>query len=218
MIKAVIFDLDGTTISTLEDIQNSLNIVLKNNNYPIKNLEEVRLAVGTGSRNLIRKSLPSDSTDETIDLILKEYVDTYSKNYLIKSQAYPGIKELLKELNSLNIKIAINTNKPDSISKDLINKIFPKINFIDIVGQKENQPRKPDPYATNQIIKKMKLNIDEVVYVGDSETDIQTAKNANIKSIGCLWGFRDLQTLKQAEADFIVSEPKEILQIIGETK
>ena len=218
MIKGVIFDLDGTTVSTLEDIQDSLNYVLTKYNYPLRNYDEVRLGVGNGSRNLIRSSLPENSEEKIIETILKEYIERYSNNYLIKSKAYQGINEVLQKLNSLDCLVAINSNKPDKITKAMIQKVFPDVDFIEIIGQIDGQPRKPDPFATNKIIEKMKLRKEEVIYVGDSETDIQTAKNADLKSIGCLWGFRDYETLTKAQADYIISKPEEILQIIGEIK
>ena len=216
MIKGMIFDLDGTTVSTLEDLCDSVNITLRQNGYPERSLEEVRMAVGNGSLKLISRSVPAGISDERISELLKQYVGIYTSNYNIKSHAYDGVPELLQELQKKGVLLAVNSNKPDHLTKALINECFPDIEFVGVIGDQKDLPKKPDPTGANGLIDQMGLNKDEVLYIGDSETDIKTAKNAGLKSIGCLWGFRDLETLKEAGADIIVSEPQEILNYLGE--
>ena len=114
----------------------------------------------------------------------------------------------------MGIILAINSNKPDKITKNLISQHFPGNNFISIIGSREGIPNKPDPYSANEIVKLMGLNKDEVLYVGDSESDIKTAKNAGLKSVGCLWGFRDIEVLTEAQTDIIIKEPKELLNYL----
>ena len=214
MIKGIIFDLDGTLLNTLYDIQDSLNVVFNNHNLKTRTYDEVRLAVGKGSRNLIKDSLQKNVDDNTIDELLEEYIKVYGKGYNIKTKPYDDIKELLNEIEKRNIVIAVNSNKPDAFTKDLIKTHFPKNKFVSVIGSRANVPNKPDPYSTNEIISLMKLNKDEVLYVGDSESDIKTAKNVKIKSVGCLWGFRDFKTLKDVGADIIISNPKELLNYL----
>lgn len=214
MIKAVIFDLDGTILNTINDIQNSLNIVLKKHNIEPTTLENVRLALGTGSKNLVKKHLSSQTSEDTIDRITEEYIDTYTKNFNIYTKPYDGVCELLLELQNRKIELAVNSNKPDSLCKKLTSTHFSKIKFKSIIGSRKGVPIKPNPFSTNEIIKNFGFDKKEILYVGDSESDIATAKNAGLKSIGCLWGFRDLKTLKEAGADIIISSPKELLNYL----
>lgn len=214
MIKGIIFDLDGTTLSTLYDIQKSVNIVLEKHNYPDRDYDYVRLSIGKGSRNLIKECLPKNVSDETIDLLTNEYIKTYGGHYNVDTKPYEGIQELLNELESRNIKIAINSNKPNEYTNNLIRRHYPGNNFVAIIGARDNIPYKPDPYSANEIINMMGFDKSEILYVGDSDNDIATAKNAGIKSVGCLWGFRDLKTLQDAKADYIISKPKELLNLL----
>ena len=214
MIKGIIFDVDGTTLSTLYDIQGSLNIVLKRHKYNTQDYDGVRLKIGHGSRNLVKYCLPEDVDDSEIDKLTNEYLEIYGLNYNVKTKPYEGIKELLEELEKRNIKLAINSNKPDEYCKNLIKYHFPGNNFVTIIGSREGVPNKPDPYSANEIVELMNLDKSEVLYVGDSDSDVNTAKNAGLKVVGCLWGFRDLKTLQDAGADIIIKNPKELLNYL----
>ena len=214
MIKGIIFDLDGTVLSTLYDIQESLNIVLRQHGYKLQTYEDVRLHIGRGSRNLVKDSIPDNSSDELIDSLTQEYIDTYRHYYNVKTKPYNGIQELLDELENRGIKIAVNSNKPDEYTKDLIKTHYPGNNFIAVIGARKGIPYKPDPYSANEIVQIMNLNKNEVLYVGDSDSDVKTAKNASLKCVGCLWGFRDLKTLTDTGADIIIKEPKELLNYL----
>ncbi len=216
MIKGLILDLDGTTISTLEDIRDALNMTLRQNGFPEKSLEEVRKAIGNGSRKLIERSIPVGLEEERIQELLKQYVGIYSGNYNIKTRAYDGVYDLLKELQDKDVLLSVNSNKPDHLTKALIAECFPGIDFVGVFGDLQGRPRKPDPTIANQLVDAMGLKKEEVLYVGDSETDIETAINAGLKSIGCLWGFRDREILEKAGVDYLVSKPAEILEYLGE--
>ena len=216
MMKGLILDLDGTTISTLEDIRDALNMTLRQNGFPEKSLEEVRKAIGNGSRKLIERSIPVRLEEERIQELLKQYVGIYSGNYNIKTRAYDGVYDLLKELQNKGVLLSVNSNKPDHLTKALIAECFPGIDFVGVFGDLQGRPRKPDPTIANQLVDAMGLKKEEVLYVGDSETDIETAINAGLKSIGCLWGFRDREILEEAGADYLVSKPAEILEYLGE--
>lgn len=215
MIKAVIFDLDGTTLNTIDDIHNSLDIVLKKYNIEPTTFEKVRTALGTGSRNLVKKHLSTQVDEETVNKIADEYVETYGKYCNVYTRPYEGIYELLIELQSKGIALAVNSNKPDKLCKELMSAHFPKIKFKEIIGARKGVPIKPDPFSTNEIIQVLSVDKKEILYVGDSESDIATAKNAGLKSVGCLWGFRDLKTLTEAKADIIISSPKELLNYLN---
>lgn len=214
MIKGIIFDLDGTTLSTLDDIQESLNIVLTLHNYKKQTLEDVRLHIGRGSRNLIKDSLPMNTSEEEIDNITDEYINKYGNHYNVETKPFEGIKELLNELENMGIILAVNSNKPDEFTKNLIRYHFPGNSFIAIIGARKGIPYKPDPYSANEIINLMGFNKNEILYVGDSESDARTAKNAGLKFAGCLWGFRDLKTLQDNGADYILSKPSDLLNYL----
>ena len=214
----MIFDLDGTTISTLEDIQDAVNMTLRENGYPEKERDEVRMAVGNGSRKLIERTVPAGLSEERIQELLKRYVEIYSNNYNIKTHAYDGVYDLLRKLQEEGVLLSINSNKPDHLTKALIEECFPGIIFVGVFGDLKERPKKPNPTIANQLVEMMGLQKAEVLYIGDSETDIETAKNTGLKSIGCLWGFRDRKTLIETGADYIVSNPAEILEYLGEQK
>lgn len=214
MIKGIILDVDGTTLSTLYDIQDSLNIVLSEYGYEKQDYDSVRLNIGRGSRNLIKDSLPENINDEIVDEITEKYISVYGCNYNIKTKPYDGIKELLNEIEKLGIVMAINSNKPDEFTKNLIKYHFPGNNFITVVGSRKGIPNKPDPYSANEIVSMMGFDKSEILYIGDSESDVKTAKNAGLKCVGCLWGFRDLDTLTKSGADIIIKEPKELLNYL----
>lgn len=215
MIKGLIFDLDGTTLDTLEDIKKSLNIILEKNNIMPVDREKVRLSLGRGSRNLIKDQLPKNTNDNYIDDLTNQYLEIYSKNYNVLTKPYNGIYDLLIELQNKGYILAVNSNKPNEFCKNLMEYHFPKIKFISIIGARPGISYKPDPYSANEIVEKMGFKKEEVLYVGDSENDVLTAKNANLKAVGCLWGFRDLKTLEKAGADIIISEPKELLNYLN---
>lgn len=214
MIKGIIFDVDGTTLSTLYDIQEALNITLEKHGFKSQSYEEVRLHIGRGSRNLIKDSLLKDSCEELINLIEKEYLDNYRERYNVQTKPYEGIQELLDKLQNKGILLAINSNKPDEFTKNLIKYHFPGNIFIAVIGSRTGVPNKPDPFSANEIVEKMGLEKNEILYVGDSDSDVKTAKNAGLKVVGCLWGFRDYKNLSEAGADIIIKEPKELLNYL----
>lgn len=214
MIKGIILDVDGTLLETLSDIKASLNMVLNEYGYPGRDYDQVRLAIGKGSKKLVEDSLPNGINEKQIEEIADKYLKVYGQHYNVETSPYQGISKLLNELENKGLLLAVNTNKPDAYAKDLIAKHFPGNNFVAIFGSRPNVPNKPDPTSCNKIVNIMGLNKDEVLYIGDSESDVKTAKNANLKCVGCLWGFRDLKTLQEAGADYIVKEPKEVLNLL----
>lgn len=216
MIKGIIFDLDGTTLNTLQDIHDSFNQAFKENGLEEKSLDEVRMGVGRGFRVLTQKLIPEGIEEEKTEEIALRYRQIYSQNYYKNTRPYEGVGELLSQLQELGLQMAVQSNKSDVFVKDLIARNFPDIRFIEVCGSLENIALKPDPQGVYRIMEKMHLSKEEVLYVGDSETDMKTAKNAGLISVGVLWGFRNEKTLKENGADHIIKEPKELLKIIKE--
>lgn len=214
MYKGIIFDLDGTLLYTITDLNNSLNETFKLMNVKRINSEELTMSqVGHGIKNLISQAFEGLKVDEK--KAYETFLSVYDKKYLENTKAYEGIKELIEELNNLNIKIGVNSNKNDKYTKELIKKNFPDINLDYVLGKTENIKVKPDPEGVNLIIDKMNLNKDEVIYCGDSKTDYNTAYNAGIKCISVSWGFRSKEKLLEVN-DMVVDTPKEIIKIIHE--
>ncbi len=212
-IRGIIFDLDGTLIDTIEDIGDSMNEVLKSLGREKLSYDEYRLRVGGGFKNLVARTCP-DLTCENYDLALARLEEAYRKNYLKKSRAYPNMEELLIRLEGRGIKLGINTNKNQEYTKALLNKIFPTIGFIKVVGVDNRNFIKPDPRGAELILEKMGLDRSQVLYIGDSNVDMETGKNAGMKRVGVDWGFRGEKELREYGADYIVYDPLEILNLI----
>lgn len=211
--KGIIFDLDGTLLNTIDDLTDSVNSMLEYFGCPTHSNNEYKLKVGKGFRNLIENSFPEGTDINTIEKGLNLFVENYDNNYQNKTAPYDGINELLDKLNDMGILMGVNSNKRDDYSKSLISKFFDRIPFTVVYGERSHVGKKPDPTTALEIAQMMALGIDELLYIGDSKTDIQTAKNANIDSVGVLWGFRSLEELKKYKADYIVANPEEILKL-----
>ncbi len=215
-VKAVIFDLDGTLLDTLEDIAISVNHVLKEYKKEPIELEKFRHLVGKGALQLIKDVLPNEnqkSIKEALELFEKVYAKQYDKN----TKLYEGIGKLLTFLKKRGCKLAILSNKPDSFTKLCAIKYLRKWDFEVVFGIRENIPKKPAPDGVYDIFQTLHVEAKESVYVGDTDIDMITAKRANIEnSIGVLWGFRDEKELRQNGAKYIVSSPKEMISLIQE--
>ena len=215
MIKYIIFDLDGTLVNSIYDLADSVNYVLKQNGYAEHPLESFYYFVGNGTLKLIERALPEDKrTANEIERVHSQFAERYSKNYLNKTIPYNGINELLDELDKRGIKYSVASNKTDIFTREIINGLFPNNRFDVIIGKKEGNPTKPNPKIIYDILEGKNFTPNEILFVGDSSVDIQTGHNANLKAVGCLWGFRDERELKEAGADFIISKPTELLKII----
>lgn len=213
MIKAIIFDLDGTLLNTVDDIKNSLNYILKSNNFPEKTSEEVRSFLGYGSLNLIKDSLPKDTSDDIINNVYNEYVNHYTANNNILTGPYDDILTLIKLLKANKYLLAITSNKMQSAVSELNDDTF--LGLIDVaIGEREGLKLKPDPEMLYLALNELKLNSDEVIYVGDTEVDLLTAKNANIKSVAVTWGFRTKKELLKHNPNYIIDTPLDLLEVI----
>ena len=215
MIKYIIFDLDGTLVNSIYDLADSVNYVLKQNGYAEHPLESYYYFVGNGTLKLIERALPEDKrTANEIERVHSQFAERYSQNYLNKTIPYKGINELLDELDKRGIKYSVASNKTDIFTQEIINGLFPNNRFDVIIGKREENPTKPDPKIIYDILNGKNLTLDEILVVGDSGVDIETGHNACLKAVGCLWGFRDERELKEAGADYIISKPMELFEII----
>lgn len=215
MFKAVIFDLDGTLLNSLIDIMDSVNFVLEEYNLPTHSLDEYKMFIGNGIEVLAKKSLKDNFSKVNFDKFLQRVRTIYSQRQIEKTKPYDGIIDMLVKLNKQGIKITVLSNKPNEFTQLVVSNFFNNIKFDIILGSRENIPIKPNPQAVNEIIDFLKIEKENVVFVGDTSTDILTAKNANIKSIGVSWGFRTVDELKKSGADYIIYKPNQLFSIIN---
>lgn len=207
MIKTVIFDLDGTLLNTLEDLKDSTNFAMREFGYPERSLDEVKSFVGNGVRKLIERASGTLNCQDCLECFKKHY----SQNMYNKTAPYDGIIKVLENLQSNGIKTGVVSNKFDAAVKELCEKYFDGL--VDItIGQSDNVPAKPSPASVFKAIEILKADKNSAIYVGDSDVDVETAKNANLPCIGVLWGFRNRENLK--DADFIIDKPCDIIDVI----
>ncbi|MDD4528020.1 MAG: HAD family hydrolase [Candidatus Margulisbacteria bacterium] len=220
IVKAVIFDLDGTLLDTITDITNSMNNALKDLCLPTFSEEDYKYLVGSGLDRLVGGVLPQHITDEqTIALFVEKFREYYDNKWTEHSVPFEGILELLSCLQNKGIKQAILSNKPHLITVAMTAKLLPA-NFELVYGERlsEGIPKKPDPQVLLEMAKSLKVKPDEVLYVGDSDVDMQVAVNAGMIGVGVLWGFRTKEELVNNGAKYIVARPEEINNIIGREK
>ena len=211
--RAAIFDMDGTLVDTLADLQDSVNEMLAHYNLPLRTLDEVRRFVGNGARKLMLRSLPESCN--FIDEALKFYNDCYARNCLKKVKPYDGIMEFLAALEAKKIPLAICTNKQHFAAVAIAEKILAPIKFSYVSGDEPNCPRKPDPTRALAAAEKFSFAPEDVAYFGDTAVDMETAKNAGFLAVGVTWGFRPRSELVDSGAKIIVDRPQEILERIN---
>ena len=210
--KAYIFDLDGTLLDTLEDLADAVNFSMRENGFPERSLEEVRSFVGDGMRLLVKRSAPKGSSEEKLDKAFGDFRDYYSVHYMDKTKPYPEIEAMLKALKMQGKRLCVISNKADFAVKLLMDQFFPGL-FETVLGERDGIRRKPAPDSLLAVMEELKLPKDLCVYIGDSDTDIETAKNAGIGSVSVSWGFRTKEFLKRSGAQRIVNEPEDLLKI-----
>lgn len=194
---AVVFDMDGTILNTLEDLKISLNQALEAEGFPPRTLEEVRQTVGNGYRDLMRNSCPPGTPDEVVERVFQAFSEHYAQHYADHTAPYEGIPELLETLKAAGLKLAVVSNKGDREACHLAERNFPGI-FDAVIGQRDDVPRKPDPQMVEIVLREMGVGAREAVYVGDSEVDIKTATAAGLPVLLVTWGFRSQGQLEAA--------------------
>ena len=214
MIKAVLFDLDGTLVNSLSDLAASTNFALTKFGFPTHETENFKIFVGDGMAKLIERALPEDKRDmETINTTLDIFMEHYRAHYVDETVPYDGILELLDKLTG--VKKAVISNKADEMAIHLTRKLLGE-RFDIVCGKREGYPTKPDPTLTLEIIEKLGVAPNECIFVGDSGMDMAVAKNSGCIALGVIWGFRSEEELLLNGADYIAKKPAEILQIIKE--
>lgn len=212
--KGIIFDLDGTLLDTLDDLGDSMNEALETLGYPIYTIDQYKTKIAGGFRGLGINALPKETNEKVINQLIDVFVEVYDRKYANKTRPYERIQELLNDLVSKDIILGINSNKRDRYTKSLVDKFFRNIPFVKIYGEREGLPKKPDPYTALEIAKEMGLSVSDILFIGDTRVDIQTAHNAGMHSVGVLWGFRDYEELRDYGATYIVEKPEDILELV----
>lgn len=215
MKKLVIFDLDGTLLNTIADLAAATNQALRHFGYPTHETEAYRFFVGNGINKLFERALPDgERTEENILKIRSRFVPYYDEHNADLSRPYPGIPELLSTLQKQEIRMAVASNKYQAATRKLISHYFPEINFVEVLGQREGIPAKPDPSIVHDIMRKAEVKNEEVLYVGDSNVDMQTAHHAGVTAIGVAWGFRPRTELEALHPAHILEKAEELLQYL----
>ena len=209
--KAILFDLDGTLLDTLEDMADALNRTMDRFQLPHRSLREVRSFVGNGAKRLV--ALATGAEGERLEEILAVYKEDYDRNYLIKTAPYPGIMALLDRLHEAGCLVGIVSNKPDSTVQSLAEALFEGKADIS-VGERAGIRRKPAPDTVLAAMEALGVTREEAVYVGDSEVDVMTARAAGVPCISVTWGFRDRDVLEDAGAETFADSCDALWQLL----
>ena len=207
--KLAIFDLDGTVLDTIEDLADSVNHALSENSLPTRTVAEVCGFVGNGIHSLIERSVPTGTAPDVTEAVFNEFKEYYKAHSAVKTRPYDGICDMLRSLRAKGITLAVLSNKADFAVQTLVEMYFPGI-FDYAAGEKTGVARKPAPDGVNAILSEFSLKRAEAVYIGDSEVDVQTAKNADMDCISVTWGFRNEDTLAKAGASHLVHTVSEL--------
>ena len=213
MLKLCIFDLDGTTADTIEDLSHAADYALRKKGLPTHTLDEYKYFVGNGIPKLISRAAKTDDK-AVLQELLSDFKDYYAKHLTDKTKAYTGIDEMLKALSNKGIRLAVYSNKADEYVGVILEKLFPGVSFLWYAGNRNGYSPKPDVELMMSFLNRDNIKPEECLFVGDSNVDIQTAKNAKMRSCGVLWGFRTKEELENEGADFIATKPGDILKIV----
>ena len=211
--ELAIFDLDGTILDTLDDLADSVNHVLSEHGFPQHTRDEVRMMVGNGILNLIKRALPVGTEQPVVEAVFSDFNAYYKLHSADKTKPYEGVTEMLEQLKAKGVKLAVVSNKADYAVQILCENYFGGI-FDVVSGEKQGVPKKPAPDGVNAILNKLGIERNKSVYIGDSDVDIQTANNAELNCIAVDWGFRSRETLIGSGAKIIVSSPDDVAKNI----
>ncbi len=212
---AVVFDLDGTLLDTIEDLANSMNSVLSRFGFPGHDAEVYKYFVGDGVEKLVIRALPEDSRDETtVARCVSAMREEYGKRWAEKTRPYEGVPELLDSLTDRGIKMIVLSNKPDDFTKLVVANLLPSWRFELVVGARPSVPKKPDPAAALEIAERLEIPPQEFLYLGDTNTDMKTASAAGMYPVGALWGFRTADELIANGAEVVIEKPIDLLELL----
>ena len=212
--KAVIFDLDGTLVDSLADLSDSVNLMLESYGFPTHEMEKYRYFVGNGSKKLMERTLPRDkaASAEFVEEALVKYKAIYKDRLLEKTRPYNGVLELLAELKSRGIPLAVCTNKHNDAALTIVKILFAPGTFEEVLGDRPGFPKKPNPATPLEIASHLGVKPDEVAYLGDTSVDMETAVHAGFLPVGVLWGFRPEEELVKSGAKILLKAPLELLE------
>jgi phosphoglycolate phosphatase len=214
---AAIFDLDGTLLDTLADLADSMNSVLEDLGYPTHPVDAYRTFVGDGVGNLVKRALPPEWHERArrepafLETCVASMREAYELRWATKTAPYPGVPELLRELAARGVRMGVLSNKPHDFTAKIVAHFLPDIGFDAVFGAREGVPRKPDPAGVRDVLRSLGTREVETLYIGDSSTDMDTARNAGLVSVGVLWGFRTKEELLEHGAHRLVAKPRELL-------
>lgn len=211
----VIFDMDGTLLDTLEDLRDAVNHALRMHGMPERTTEEIRRFVGNGVRKLLVRSVPEGDGNPEFEAVFQSFREYYAVHSNDRTRAYKGVTELLKKLRDAGYAIAIVSNKLDAAVKNL-NQIYFDGIVETAIGEREGMDKKPAPDMVQKAIEELGKTEETAVYVGDSEVDIETARNAGLPCISVLWGFREREFLASRGAGVFAETPEEVLALLEE--
>jgi phosphoglycolate phosphatase len=213
--KAVVFDLDGTLLDTLDDLADSANRVLAANDYPVHPVDAYRYFVGDGLQILVERILPEASrTEQAIRLLADAFKDDYSRNWHVKSRMFDGVDIMLNGLAQAGLKLSVLSNKPHEFTCMCVQQMLPAWTFDPLLGARPDVAKKPDPTAALEIAARLGFDPAEILYLGDTATDMKTATGAGMYPVGALWGFRTAEELQQNGAARLISRPQQLLDFI----
>lgn len=216
MKKAVIFDLDGTLADSLTSIWFCTNKALENKGYPVIEKEAYKYLVGDGAKTLIKRALETvgEQDPEAIQPLLEEYLSIFQEHCMYEVKPYPQIEQLILQLKSQGVRIAVLSNKPHEQTLDVIHTLFGDHVFDMVLGQREGIEKKPSPTGVFSIMNELGVKPEDVIYLGDTDTDMQTGKAAEVFTIGALWGFREEKELQINGADELIKEPLDLIKFL----
>lgn len=215
--RAILFDLDGTLLDTLDDLADSGNAALRALGFPEHPAEAYKLFIGDGVENLARRALPPERRDPaTVAECVGRYREEYRRRWADKTRPYDGISELLDTLVARGVPMAVLSNKPDEFTQLCVARLLPKWRFAVVLGEGPSVPRKPDPAGARQIVARLQVPPEAILYVGDTSTDMQTAVAAGMFPAGALWGFRAADELLAHGARILLAHPLDVCFSPGE--
>lgn len=210
-ISSIIFDLDGTLLDTIGGLKDTTNKVMQQFNFPLHSSADYKLFIGNGLRKLIERAVPFGTSQVTIDKCCEEFEKIYSRQWMSNCCPYDGINAMLAALQNQGIPLAILSNKPHQFTTLFVEEFFPKGVFRAVFGQRDGFAKKPDPAMAQEIVKMLQVDSHSTLFVGDSGVDIQTGKNAKMKTAGVSWGFRPVEELLGNDPDILINHPIELL-------
>ena len=217
MIRAIIFDFDGTLADTIPAIREALNATMRVYGYPEHSLDDVCGFINFGARNLVRRAMPQElqGDEALLDRVLQTYEEHYGQTYLQTKEAYAGIPALVRRLQAdFGMKIGVLSNKEHLFVSNLVPQVLEAGTFYAVQGNIPDKPAKPDPYLSRRLASMLGVAPEECVMVGDSDVDIRTAKNAGMVPVSVSWGYRDADFLRENGAEYLAATPDELDEIL----